>query len=338
MTNSLIRRAVSIFAVVLLVASTTAQAASLQDGAIIVSGTSEVGTGLIAIDPHTGDQTLISEGSFGDFAIGGQSTIYALSGDAVVRINTATGRQRVLTAGHLLTHPAGIAVTRNRRIFVLTAGFGFLEIIEIAPSGRQSILTSHLTGLTDVLDLEATLDSDLVYLTRGCVNSHSSCVLKVDRSTGDSTLLLTASPEIGSLMLLTGLGVGPSGDIYWASHGFAHDLTIITINDETGEVQIVGGIIGSVPGTSPPRIFELIATDIAVGDDGRVWLTGRDFFGRTGPGLYRAGPFESPSGSFVRPVVESDGLPFAIGDFSEVQVFKKHKWKEGPGKEARSKN
>ena len=206
MTISLISRAVSIFAVVLLVASTTAQAVSLQDGAIIVSGTSEVGTGLIAIDPDTGDQTLISEGSFGDFAIGGQSTIYALSGNAVVRINTATGRQRVLSAGHFLSDPVGIAVTRNRRIFVLTTGFGFLEIIEIAPSGRQSILSSHLPGLTDFLDLEATLDSDLVYIARGCVHRYSSCVVKVDRNTGNSPLLLTSSPEIW-LYFLTGLGV-----------------------------------------------------------------------------------------------------------------------------------
>lgn len=60
----------SILAAMLSIFSWPASAVELLPGDILVLGTStEIGPGIIHIDPETGAQTLIAPGTFGDFAV-----------------------------------------------------------------------------------------------------------------------------------------------------------------------------------------------------------------------------------------------------------------------------
>ena len=123
-----------LLAIVLALSPSLAGATLLAAGDIIVSGSGVASTGLIRVDPVTGAQTLISSGSFGDFSMLGTGTIYALSGGAVVEVDTATGNQRVVSSGGDLVAPSGIAVDGSGRVFVSD----YFNMRRSAETGRSS--------------------------------------------------------------------------------------------------------------------------------------------------------------------------------------------------------
>lgn len=300
-----------LFGVVLALSTSLARAATLSPGDIVVSGTGVVSAGLLRVDSVTGAQTLISAGAFGDFSLLGTSTIYALSGGAVVEVDTATGSQRVVSSGGSLVAPSGIAVDGSGRVFVSDYGAigGGGAIFEIDPTtGDQTVLTSggfmlENRGFSDT-DLEIAPGGDrLILLDPGeAWSGDGGDIWSVDSSSGVQTLLYDEPLTSGGALTYgtTGLGIAPNGDIY-VSNGKDFSTAVLKIDAITGETTVVGTVYN--PGFPVPDLND---TDIAIGG-GVGYMTGH----------------AGPHGLFLwdgRPELNPDGSAFSSGNFNELQI------------------
>ncbi len=291
-------------ALLLLAAPAVATALPLYDGDVVVSGSGASGTGLIAIDPETGAERLITSGQFGDFGIADATTIYALSGNSVVRVDTTTGAQSVLTSGGLLSSATGIAVDANEAIFVLDdatpADAG--EVVRVEFSGEQSRLATTIAA-ADLIDLEILASGDLVYIGGESIRES---IIEMSALDGSQTVLLDnfAARQGEDVFGPTGLGVDPEGDI-WVSDGEGNGTKVMRIDGATGVAVRDGSTVAS------PIDLEMLRTDMAFSRD-QSWIVGNIIFGG-GQGLFR---YEAG-----RPVLEPGGIPFVSGQFGEVQVF-----------------
>jgi hypothetical protein len=276
-------------------------------GDVVVTGSGSVGDGLIHIDPTTGNQTLISSGSFGDFAIAdNHTTVYAIESGTVVKIDVATGSKTTVSSGGQLVDPSGIAVDRFGQIHVLDLGSagGDGAIIQIDPtSGGQMVLSSGglLTeGDRGPTDLEISPMGDLIVLTNDC-NVCDSSVFAVDVTGGQQDL-------IDALYQGTGLGITQNGDIY-VSSGTAHTTSVVKIDAVTGESEWGGNVTTRCNvGEDNENWFDLVDTDMAFGPGNSNWMVG---YGAGGGGLWVWD---------VEPLCEFGGVPFSEGFFYEVQV------------------
>jgi hypothetical protein len=286
-----------------------AAATTLAPGDVLVSGAGTSATGLLRVDRTTGTQELIAPGDFGDFSLHGTGTVYALSGTAVVAIDTATGSQQTVSSGGDLVAPTGIAVDTSGRVFVsdhqALGGTGAIFEIDVA-TGAQSVLVSGAllaqNYATDRVhtDLEISPGGALILLDPGPAFSDGGDVWRIDTLTRATTSLYT-DPLSCCTAGTTGLGVAPNGDIY-ISNGLALNTYVLKIDAVTGETTIAGDV------QSQSAIsVELQTTDIAIDHSGRGFITDE------GRGVF---PWD------VTPQIDAPGGAFAIGSghFNEVQI------------------
>jgi hypothetical protein len=296
--------------VLLVLSPFPAAATTLAPGDVVVSGSGTAATGLLRVDPVTGAQELIAPGDFGDFSLLGTGTIYALSGDAVVAIDTATGSQQTVSSGGDLVAPTGIAVDAGGRVFVsdhqALGGAGAVFEIDVVTGAQSalmfgSFLQQNYATDRSHTDLEISPGGALILLDPGPAFSDGGDVWSIDVVTGAATSLYT-DPLSCCTAGTTGLGVAPNGDIY-ISNGLALNTYVLRIDAVTGLTTIVGDVR-----SGGAIVLELLNTDIAIGHLGRGFITDE------GRGIF---PWD------VTPWIDAPGGSFAVGTghFNEVQII-----------------
>jgi len=298
--------------------SSLASAAELLPGDILVLGTStEVGPGIIQIDPKTGSQTLIAPGSFLDFAVAPNGDLYATVGDSVVRIDPSTGAQTTVSSGGLLVpmrpfpfggDPGSSIAATNDRVFV--ARQYDQRVIQIDPiNGAQSILSegglleialgTFRNGGNGTRDLEMGVNNDLLVLQNEF--SFPAEVISVSLATGAQSYAFQDTNPNVDFGDVVGLGVSPDGslfggELFGADFGNSGDFFELD--------PLLGAVRLPVPAVDASgQHYSAAAFNVAVEDSGTLLLARG-----SPPDLVRFDP-------------GTGGLEFlAVGNFYEVEV------------------
>jgi hypothetical protein len=307
-------RRLSLWLVLGLTGALPAAAVPLLPNDILVTGTGMVGEGLIRIDRDTGSQTLISPGSYGDFQIVGPS-VYALSGNSVVVIDTDSGSIDTFASGDLIDTiglVTGLAVIDSGDVFVASDA-GIIVRID-ATSHQQSIHVSRAEldaafgppnpGSAPIRDLEIDPGGSPISLAN--YSAINSWVGEVSSSPGQMTLLFDARDlPFHSVwgVAATGLGIAPDGLIV-ASDGGPNTVGIAGYDPATDVASLIGGTVIGLPDDSA---IELILTDVAIDGQDVRWIVGNA----------AASPID---GLFRNWRAEVDGTAFSPGIFNEIQI------------------
>ena len=200
----------------------------LPSGTILVADRSAAGgTGaLIAVDPATGAQQLVSSGgAFANpsgIAVEADGNIVVVDSDAfggtggVIRVTPSTGAQATICAGGLLVNPFAAAVEADGTIVI--AGTNGTRLVRVdARDGHQTKILPQET-LDSAVDVARDLDGSLLVVANV---ERGGELLRVNRVTGEP------APVPGAeFQNLVGIAVAPDG-IIWAledRHGVGSSL------------------------------------------------------------------------------------------------------------------
>jgi hypothetical protein len=295
-------------------------AVGLLPGDILVLGTSEAGSGIIHVDPHTHAQSLVSPhgtASFGDFTVASNGEIFAVVGDSVVRVDPGSGARTPISAGGILTMPSKIAAGGGDDLFILDrqpagAGEDLLgRIVRVdRNTGEQStllessILDFHYNDMV-YSDDGRLIVSDSCYGRSNCAGnlfdfSFNTDIVSVDPGTGEETLLYRSSDHYPSgLPHFIAIGKGSSTSEILVSTGpssFSEGLFVF--DTETGEFT---GLFGG--------IFDL-PSDAAADEEGRA-IVARHYGSDFDPFVRELTRYTRETGEFERLV---------LGSFTEVEL------------------
>ena len=125
---------------------------------------------MIAVDPVTGDQTIVSQGGHfrdpnGLFAESSGQLLVADASGKLIRVDPATGAQTLIASG--LNYPGDVAVTIDSAMMVTSRSGG--QVIRIDPStGSQSVLTS---GFVNPNGIAVDAQGDLLVADEGLADA-----------------------------------------------------------------------------------------------------------------------------------------------------------------------
>ncbi|MEI7727912.1 MAG: T9SS type A sorting domain-containing protein, partial [Bacteroidota bacterium] len=204
-------------------------------------------TGLIKINPVTGDQSMVAARS--GFAAGGPiggapGMLIDNSGKIVVadgtggikRVDTITGAITTLFSGGSLQYPTGVTYLNNGDLIVSDAGLmtgGASKVIRINPGGVQTVVSSNAT-IKVPLDLALIDQNTVVICDAGSFGGGTDNVYKINLATGALTVLSTG----GSISIPSGLDF-QGGKLYVVNNNGTRK--ILDIDNTTGAQTILTG-------------------------------------------------------------------------------------------------
>ena len=219
----------------------------LQPGDIVVAN--RAAESIVAVDPVTGSQTLISSGgdftNLTDVAFSQSGQLFVTDQNAstgalgaVFRVDPVTGQQTLVSSGGLFIHPQGLIVASNGEILVANAQGG--NIISVDPStGAQSVFA---TGGSPTALVEAS-NGDIFFADLG-----TPSIVRVDPVTRMET---TVSFQ-GFLSRPFGIALEADGNLLVADTRASGDPNggIIRISPTTGAQMLLSS--DNFFGSGPP--------------------------------------------------------------------------------------
>jgi len=178
--------------------------------------------GIIRIDPVTGNRTQVSSNGHGSgpaFGFGPDGIAIAADGSLVVvdtfgyqvlRVDPATGNRTTISSNSVGTGPTfdyvyGLALESDGHILVCDIdGFdGNGGIIRIDPAtGNRTTVSSNAVGSGPALNRPASLalapDGSIITGTVGADNAADGAVFRVDRASGNRTLISSNASPVGA--------------------------------------------------------------------------------------------------------------------------------------------
>jgi streptogramin lyase len=162
---------------------------------------------VLRLDLATGTLTHVADvNNAMGLAMDAAGRLLVANGNALRRIDPATGAMRVLAQGAPLDEPRDVAVALDGSLFVA----GDRQVVRVDPTtGAQSLLASG-QPLTDPRGIDIRPDGDVVVADG---HSHGGSVIRVARATGAQSLLATggAFRVPSGLAVVGGAGVDASG-------------------------------------------------------------------------------------------------------------------------------
>jgi hypothetical protein len=230
--------------------------------------------GIVAVNPASGESSLVAAGSYLDFSLAPSGEIYALSGPAggsgasVVRIDPLTGSVETLSSGGLFVGSKAITVNPNG-LFVLNRPAGTIQeplhealIVGVdRATGAQAVfaeLDFRLVGSSGKNDLESDADGNLF----AAIAKGVPTVALIDGRTGESHLFRAQGIPEGIDASDIGLGIGPGGEIFVATAVSLEDR-LFEFDPETGTFEALSGPAFDVAVEEAGTL--LVASDFNVG-------------------------------------------------------------------------
>jgi hypothetical protein len=209
--------------------------------------------------------------------VGPDGQIYVTNcscGQAVFRVDPATGNQFPVTSGDLLVVPTGIVAAPTGDLYVSDAeAFGGAGgVIRVNPGTGQQTEVASGGFFFDPLAIAIGPTGDLFVADVGDGVTNGSIVVRVDPATGNQTLVASAA-DFADFWI--GITVAPNGDIYVLSAGCGCTV-VVHVDPTTGDQTPVTG----------DGLFEG-PTGIAYGG-GVLFLSEPGFFGP--PAVIRVDP------------------------------------------------
>jgi hypothetical protein len=229
---------------------------TLTDGTILVvsspsSSQSSAPTGIIGVDPSTGQQFLVSTG--GMFSLpdaiteGNHDLLYVadLTADktgAIIVFDPSTGQQSLVATGTYINDPDAV-VYMNGHLFVADLGSGTTpvpNIVDINLGNDKQTLVLSAGGLQKPVGLAAGPGNSLYVLDA----AGTGTIYKVDVATGNKTVVTLS----GLFNHPVGLAEDSSGNLYVINQGASPNTlgSIVEVNPHTGAQKLVSqyGILG----------------------------------------------------------------------------------------------
>jgi hypothetical protein len=207
---------------------------TLPDGTILVassplSGQSSAPTGILAVNPNTGAQSLFSVGGLfsepESVREGPNQQLYVAdySADgtgAIIAVNPITGRQSVLATGGNINGPVALAIM-NGFAYVADAGGGAANLVAVNLStGQQQVVASggNLSGL-------APAPGDSIYWADEYALG-SGAIFQINLQTGAQTVVTQG----GLLNHMIDMGLDANGNLIVFNAGGS----VVQVNPQTG--------------------------------------------------------------------------------------------------------
>jgi outer membrane protein assembly factor BamB len=244
-------------------------AAVTADGAIYATRpVSDANDDVIAIDPSSGDRTLLP-GQVGEQVYSGINDLDAAPDGSLLglgcrnflqRIDPATGERSVAFDPAVGTSPYSLLMTADRRGRLLFGYNGRVERFDPA-TGVQSVLSSSTVGsglaLTNVTSIDVGPAGEIVVVPGACRTK----ILRIDANTGDRSVV---SENVGAAPYWT-----CPLDVVWGADGFLYvnDLdALVRVDPATG---VRSAFSDATHGTGP--LWSDI-TDLDAGPNEDLWV------------------------------------------------------------------